>query len=136
MHDMLSYTAAWKEDQHLGREHVSFHFAVVTLVVVLPYTLAGIAFIVSLGIGNPTSATFIGVYFLLMCISPQMSILRVSAGRAWDTGTTRCVSTLQFSPGSTLGSQPINSNEEKGHLEKLSKVYLSDGHGKLAVSPV
>ena len=57
-----------KVREHLGSEYASLYFAVATVVVesVLPYTLSGIAFLVSLGVGSPTSAAFICVYFLMM----------------------------------------------------------------------
>jgi hypothetical protein len=52
----------------LGNEYASLYFAVVTTIVesVLPYTLSGIAFLVTFGVGSPTSAAFICVYFLMM----------------------------------------------------------------------
>jgi hypothetical protein len=54
--------------EHLGHECTSPYFAVVTLVVesVLPYTLSGIAFLVSLGVGSPTSVAFVCIYFMMM----------------------------------------------------------------------
>lgn len=57
-----------KVQEHLGNEYATLYFAVVTIIVesVLPYTLSGIAVLVALGMGSPTSATFICVYFLMM----------------------------------------------------------------------
>ena len=57
-----------KVREHLGSEYASSYFAIVTLVVesVLPYTLSGIAFLVSLGVGSSTSVAFVSVYFLMM----------------------------------------------------------------------
>ena len=54
--------------EHLGHEYASSYFAVVTLVIesVLPYTISGIAFLVSLGVGSPTSVAFVCVYFMMM----------------------------------------------------------------------
>ncbi|KAF8549278.1 hypothetical protein OG21DRAFT_1421588 [Imleria badia] len=89
--------------EHLGNEYASLYFAVVTLIVesVLPYTLSGIAFLVTLGVGSPTSTTCICVYFLMMCISPQILILRVVAGKAWSNETfSRSLPSVKFSPES------------------------------------
>ena len=54
--------------EHLGQEYASSYFAIVTLVVesVLPYTLSGIAFLVSLGLGSPMSPVFVSVYLQMM----------------------------------------------------------------------
>ena len=54
--------------EHLGHEYASLYFAIVTTIIesVLPYTLSGVAFLVSLGVGSPLSAAFICVYFLMM----------------------------------------------------------------------
>lgn len=50
--------------EHLGQEYAHSCFAIATLVVesVLPYTLSGIAFLVSLGMGSSTSVAFISVF--------------------------------------------------------------------------
>lgn len=57
--------------KYLGHEYASLYFAVVMVIVesVLPYTLSGIAFLVSLGLNSPTSVAFMCVYILMMvCI--------------------------------------------------------------------
>ncbi|KAG6376837.1 hypothetical protein JVT61DRAFT_1863 [Boletus reticuloceps] len=57
-----------KVREYLGHEYASLYLATITLVVesVLPYTLSGIAFLVSLGVGSPLSTVFISVYLLMM----------------------------------------------------------------------
>ncbi|KIJ16222.1 hypothetical protein PAXINDRAFT_11251 [Paxillus involutus ATCC 200175] len=94
---------AMKVKKQLGHEHASGYFDVVSVIVesVLPYSLSGIAFLVSFGTGNESSMTFYFVYICGMCISPQMLILRVIKGRAWneDTGEPRGTS-IKFSPDS------------------------------------
>lgn len=52
----------------LGREHASSYYAIVTLIVesVVPYTLSGIALLVSLGINSPVSVALSCVYMLMM----------------------------------------------------------------------
>ncbi|KAF8132481.1 hypothetical protein EV363DRAFT_1449391 [Boletus edulis] len=130
--------------EHLGHEYASSYFAVATLVVesVLPYTLSGIAFLVSLGVGSPTSAAFVSVYVLMMCISPQMLILRVIVGRAWDSDTFKGPSsTVKFSIGGASGftSRSLewtNSNGARVHMQALSNAYLPDGHSKVVISQV
>ncbi|KAG8221507.1 hypothetical protein J3R82DRAFT_1722 [Butyriboletus roseoflavus] len=118
----------------LGHEYASSYFNVVVTIVesVLPYTLSGIAFLLSLGLGSPTSVAFVCVYFLMMCISPQMLILRVVVGRAWDKDTFKPQSsTLKFSPGATTGSQLFYAGSGEVPLKTLSKVYNPDGHDKV-----
>ncbi|KAN0080046.1 hypothetical protein V8E55_009612 [Tylopilus felleus] len=133
-----------KVREHLGSEYASLYFAVATVVVesVLPYTLSGIAFLVSLGVGSPTSAAFICVYFLMMCISPQMLILRVMIGNAWDNDSFNRSqaerSTIKFSPEDTSGSESqwSDSNGAVFHLQTLSDVYYSEGRGEVRTSEV
>lgn len=54
--------------RHLGKDHASVYFALLSLIVesVLPYTLSGIAFLVSFGVGSSTSIAFACVYILMM----------------------------------------------------------------------
>jgi len=110
--------------QHLGPDHATFYFSIVTLVVesMLPYTLSGVAFLVSLGTGSATSGALLPVYIFLMCISPQMLILRVLSGRAWDSNTSRpAISTIKFSPRSV----GVEQSGMEAHVE-TSKVYMQD----------
>ncbi|KAF9240069.1 hypothetical protein BU15DRAFT_61687 [Melanogaster broomeanus] len=89
---------------HLGQEYAYAYFDVVSIIVesVLPYTLSGIAFLVSFGTGSPTSVAFLCVYIMAMCISPQMLILRVVLRRARNDDRARTrVTTVKFSPGGT-----------------------------------
>lgn len=61
-----------------------------------------------------------------------MLILRVIGGRAWDKDTFKQPgSTLKFSPGATTGSQVLDSNGVRVHLQTLSKVYHPDGDGRV-----
>ena len=54
--------------KHLGRAYATPYFTTITLIVesVLPYTLSGIPFLVSLGVGSITSEAFISVYVMMM----------------------------------------------------------------------
>lgn len=146
---------ARKIQEHVGHEYASLYFTIITIVVesVFPYTLCGIAFLVSLGIGSSTSVAFICVYLLMMvrglrlpaadgagkaksdapqCISPQILILRVIVGRALDKDTFKqTASTIKFSPGTTTRSQLFDGSEARVQLQTLSNVYLPDGHDKV-----
>ena len=64
-----------KVREHLGHEYASLYFGIVALVVesVLPCTLSGISFLASLGLGSPTSVTFICVYFMMVVCDLAMS---------------------------------------------------------------
>ncbi|KAH0828729.1 hypothetical protein J3R83DRAFT_3141 [Lanmaoa asiatica] len=116
--------------EYLGYEYASPYFAIVALVVesLLPCTLSGIAFLVSFGVGNQTSIGFACVYILLMCISPQMLILRVAMGRAWtkDTGK-QPLSTINFSPREDMASEsgPGGSGEVV-HLQIFRSTWMDD----------
>ncbi|KAG6374053.1 hypothetical protein JVT61DRAFT_4693 [Boletus reticuloceps] len=126
-----------KVREYLGYEYASLYFAVFSIVVesVLPYTLSGVTFLVTLGVGSPTSTAFISVYFLMMCISPQMLILRVMLGKSWDNDTfSRPGSTIEFSPEDTSGSQYFESSRVRVRLQTPSNVYLPGGHGKVRFS--
>jgi len=88
--------------EHFGKDHASAYFTLLSLVIesVLPYTLSGIAFLVSFGVGSPTSIAFACVYIMMMCISPQMLILRMASGGAWTEETTEAGPSLKFkTPG-------------------------------------
>ncbi|KAG9311430.1 hypothetical protein JVU11DRAFT_8543 [Chiua virens] len=124
---MMRYAKSVQE--HLGREYASLYFSIVTLIVesVLPYTLSGIAFLVTMGMGSPTSVAFVCVYILMMCISPQMLILRVIVGRAWDETTlNQPGSTLKFTPPGMGPPQPIDNIGQRIQLQTMSDAYIPD----------
>jgi len=122
--------------KHLGNEYASLYFTVATVIIesVLPYTLSGIAFLVSFGMGSPTYGAFISVYLLMMCISPQMLILRVISGAAWDNETfTQPGSTIKFNNDSRdiSASQLLNSIRTRDHVLTFSNVAVPDGRDKV-----
>ena len=65
-HRMVKHALDVKE--HLGKDYASVYFALFALIIesMLPYTLSGIAFLVSFGVGSPTSIAFACVYILMM----------------------------------------------------------------------
>ncbi|KAF9235460.1 hypothetical protein BU15DRAFT_77953 [Melanogaster broomeanus] len=66
--------------KQLGQEYAHLYFNVVSIVVesVLPYSLSGVAFLVSLGVGSGTSTAFCSVYILLMVRRSQSVDLRTT----------------------------------------------------------
>ncbi|KAI0370703.1 hypothetical protein BV20DRAFT_943459 [Pilatotrama ljubarskyi] len=70
----------------LGSESVRMYTGAAALIIesALPYTLFGIAYVVSLGLNSPTSILFLSIYVMFTCVSPQMIVLRVLMGRAWS----------------------------------------------------
>ncbi|KAH0828698.1 hypothetical protein J3R83DRAFT_3084 [Lanmaoa asiatica] len=117
--------------ESLGHEYASLYFAIVTIIVesVLPYTLSGVVCLVLLATRSAMAIAFISAYFMVMCISPQVLILRVILGGAHDSDTIRRPdSTIKFSPRSTFGSQQFDDSGTRTHVQTLSNVYLPDRH--------
>lgn len=54
--------------KQLGKDYASVYFALMSVIIesVLPYTLSGVAFLVSFGVGSDTSIAFGCVYILMM----------------------------------------------------------------------
>ncbi|EIW52682.1 uncharacterized protein TRAVEDRAFT_31818 [Trametes versicolor FP-101664 SS1] len=83
----------------LGADVMQTYTGAVALIVesALPYTLFGIAYVVSLGLQSPTSILFLSIYVMFTCISPQMIVLRVLMGRAWSRdAATRTRTSMHF----------------------------------------
>ncbi|KAF9235459.1 hypothetical protein BU15DRAFT_64815 [Melanogaster broomeanus] len=122
--------------KQLGQEYAHLYFNVVSIIVesVLPFSLSGVAFLISLGIGSETSTAFYSVYVTLMCISPQMLILRVIMGRAWnkDSGHPQGT-TVKFSPANIV-STPRSLEESAEAVRVQSIVYLPDSERKASSS--
>ncbi|PIL34553.1 hypothetical protein GSI_03331 [Ganoderma sinense ZZ0214-1] len=70
----------------LGSRVASKYTGTVALLVesALPYTLFGVAFVVTLGMEHPSSILFLSIYVMFTCISPQMIVLRVVMGRSFS----------------------------------------------------
>ncbi|KIJ60115.1 hypothetical protein HYDPIDRAFT_99320 [Hydnomerulius pinastri MD-312] len=103
-------TQGRRMDKHFGSEISNTYFSAAALVIesALPYTLSGVAFLISFGLNSEISILFLSFYVMFTCVSPQMLILRVACGRAWNRGT----GTLE---GSTLGfSGPDNEGSRDG----------------------
>lgn len=68
-----------------------------------------------------------------------MLILRVMAGKAWHNDTSgRTGSTVKFCPGNVdlSGSQWLDSDGTRLHVQSSPDVNLSDRHGKVSISEV
>ncbi|KAH7890464.1 hypothetical protein F5I97DRAFT_1933774 [Phlebopus sp. FC_14] len=125
-----------KIKRQLGPECACTYFDVATVIIesVLPYTVSGLAFVVSFGVGSALSITFGSVYLMFMSISPQMLILRVIMGRAWHRNTGWPHSTgVKFSPRTTNSSTGREFEESAAavHLQVLSNVYLAGSQEKV-----
>ncbi|KAI0821763.1 hypothetical protein BC628DRAFT_1393462 [Trametes gibbosa] len=83
---------ARRMESTLGRDVSRTYTGAASLIVesMLPYTLFGIAYVVTLGLNSPYEIFFLSVYVMFTCLSPQMIILRVLMGRGWtrDAATT------------------------------------------------
>ncbi|KAF9242556.1 hypothetical protein BU15DRAFT_72673 [Melanogaster broomeanus] len=121
--------------KQLGQEYAHPCFNVVSIIVesVLPFSLSGVALLVSLGIGSETSTAFYSVYVTLMCISPQMLmlILRVIMGRAWNKDSGRPQgTTVKFSPANIVSTpRSLEESAEAVHVQSI--VYLPDSESKV-----
>lgn len=81
----------------------------------LPYTLCGIAFLVTYGIQNDLEILFLSLYGMFTCISPQLIVLRVIKGRAWTRRElAHTVSTMACGHGSTSLSDVHVTNSSAG----------------------
>jgi len=80
---VLRLNMAMRTDPRL--KHSARYAGTIPIIVesALPYTLFGIAFLVSYGIGSSTSILWLSFYVMFTCISPQMIVLRVVDGNAW-----------------------------------------------------
>ncbi|KAI0710890.1 hypothetical protein C8Q76DRAFT_75058 [Earliella scabrosa] len=94
----------------LGEDAAKTYASAAAIIVeaAIPYTLFGLAYVVSLGLESPTSILFLSIYVMFTCISPQMIVLRVLMGRAWTReGATHTASRMQFT--SAIGNLSATS---------------------------
>ncbi|KAI0055119.1 hypothetical protein BV25DRAFT_1816067 [Artomyces pyxidatus] len=70
--------------KHLGRDASKIYSGVAQIIVesALPYTLSGIAFLLSYSTGSQLSILWLSFYAMFTCISPQILVLRVMERRA------------------------------------------------------
>ncbi|KAG1810274.1 uncharacterized protein HD556DRAFT_1223371 [Suillus plorans] len=96
---------------HFGGEASRDYFTVVAIVVesAIPYTLFGIAFLVSFGLVSYSSIIFLSLYGMFTCISPQMLILRVVRRRAWTAEVAESTA-LAFATQSTTAHSTTSTS--------------------------
>ncbi|KAF8444031.1 hypothetical protein L210DRAFT_864785 [Boletus edulis BED1] len=110
--------------KHLGQEHAALYFSTVMLIVesMLPYSLAGIALLGAFVAGSPAALTILLVFGFMMCVSPQMLILRVAAGRAWREETIQPLQSMVMFAPDPRDTSGLGNSEGMGsavHLESL-----------------
>ncbi|KAF8549708.1 hypothetical protein OG21DRAFT_561996 [Imleria badia] len=119
--------------KYLGTRHASPYIAIVTLMVesMLPFTLYNITFLVSYGMLSQEAVVFTFVHPLIICVSPQMLILRVANAEAWqkdENGFPESIIRVPSSHADTTSN--LGSVDESGvvvSLETLPKAYQQPG---------
>ncbi|KAH9943874.1 hypothetical protein B0H21DRAFT_747375 [Amylocystis lapponica] len=105
----------------LGRSVAHTYIGVIALIVesALPFSLFGIAFLVSYGLNSEISIFFLTCYVMFTCISPQMLILRQAE---------EAVSTLVFPPRPQENRVSANPrfDDSEGTAFSLRNVARSD----------
>ncbi|PCH43208.1 hypothetical protein WOLCODRAFT_18230 [Wolfiporia cocos MD-104 SS10] len=72
-------------------------YASIVIESALPYSVAGVAWLVSYGIESDIQILFLSFYVMFTCVSPQMIVLRVVDGRGWSKDKTiQSLSALQL----------------------------------------
>ncbi|KAG6379591.1 hypothetical protein JVT61DRAFT_10096 [Boletus reticuloceps] len=99
--------------KQLGPDHAAPHFTIGMFVVEssLPLAAAGIAFLAAYWFRSPAEAALLLVYCMMLCLSPQMLILRMVEGKAWQKETTRSLrSAVTFESNSR--DAPVQDNPD------------------------
>jgi len=115
--------------KQLGQAIAETYFSIAAIIIesALPYTLCGVAFLVSFGLNSEISILFLSFYIMFTCISPQMLILRVASGRAWDskTATRPHSSSMFFSSVAPTTTIATTSRFSAIHLDDVRKATSS-----------
>ncbi|KAI9573921.1 hypothetical protein HD554DRAFT_2012465 [Boletus coccyginus] len=128
---LLRHAREMKE--RVGAEFASPYITTAMIFVesVLPYTLTGIVFLVMTGVGVEPGIAFSRMYTLMMCISPQMLILRVAEGTAWQKDSMKPRSALVFNLHSdTSDTGPSSSDGVHQHMQPLQGVVYPESDSK------
>jgi len=72
----------------------------------MPYAVAGIAFLVSYGMASEISILFLSIYVMFTCISPQLIIMRIADGKAWERYGVNTTSAIGLRPMTSGGDVP------------------------------
>ncbi|KAH9850996.1 hypothetical protein C2E23DRAFT_733876 [Lenzites betulinus] len=105
-------------ERTLGRRVAHKYTGAVALIVeaALPYTLFGIAYVVTLGLDSPVSILFLSIYVMFTCVSPQMLILRIVMGRGFTQSTAT----------QTMPTIHIATSQTDKHLDRQLSLDQSD----------
>lgn len=98
--------------QVLGRDSSRMYTNVVAILAesAAPYSLVGIMFLIPYAMGNDTSIGFGQVWAKLTCLCPQLIVLRVVSGKAWQREmVSRVETTVVFEPEQKTGISPAIS---------------------------
>ncbi|KAF8549711.1 hypothetical protein OG21DRAFT_1606303 [Imleria badia] len=119
--------------QYLGNRHASPYIAIVALIVesMLPFTFSSIAFLVSYGMRSQSAVVFSFVHPIIMCVTPQMLILRVANAKAWqkdETGVPESIIRVPPSHADTSNIGSVDGSVVVTHLETLPNVHPQPGH--------
>jgi len=120
----------------LGEEHARTYTNVVSIIVesAAPFTVLGIAYVVSYARNSPTSFAFVQVWGDFCALSPQLIILRVVMGQGWNKDTAaRVTSGLVFNDGEKEVGTKSSSVNDTGINIGLSQI--SDGAADSLVTP-
>ncbi|KAJ7785853.1 hypothetical protein B0H16DRAFT_1206330, partial [Mycena metata] len=82
----------------LGEQYCQTYTGLVAVLLesALPFTVLGIAYVISYARNSPYSFAFLQIWADFCAISPQLIILRVAMGKAWSKDTVASVSVLVF----------------------------------------
>ncbi|KAI0057073.1 hypothetical protein BV25DRAFT_1831576 [Artomyces pyxidatus] len=111
-----------------GGKRMTLYTGTIPIVVesALPYSLSGIAFLVSYGLQSEISILFLSIYVMFTCISPQMIIWRVVTGQAWTKRSTMEVSAMALQSVAGAGAAAA-AKDTKGNDESEYTSSKADG---------
>ncbi|PSS05386.1 hypothetical protein PHLCEN_2v3875 [Hermanssonia centrifuga] len=121
----------------MGEDHAKMYTSTAALIVesAAPYAFTSILFIIVFARGSNVQNLILPILAQVMCISPELIILRVARGNAWTTTTTTCppATTVRFKAGAP------RRNDRSGETTSviLTDVILAetgDGRSTLASS--
>ncbi|KAI0631476.1 hypothetical protein C8Q77DRAFT_138885 [Trametes polyzona] len=126
---------AHRMEATLGREVSRTYTGAAALIVesMLPYTLFGIAYVVTLGMDSQYSIFFLSVYVMFTCVSPQMIILRVLMGRGWTLEAGSSVVSARFATNATTATATANS---KTAAVRITRTHASSDGTAIALKSV
>ncbi|KAH7926990.1 hypothetical protein BV22DRAFT_1032333 [Leucogyrophana mollusca] len=121
--------------QQFGPAMSRTYFSAASIIIesALPYTISGIALVITFAISSGICILFQEIYVMFTCVSPQMLILRVAMGRAWVKTTAtqaerEAVTSIAFagpSHGISESRAPQNRPSVTVHLPDLESLDRS-----------